>query len=203
MRIALAIALILGCAFAADLNRAAIGPDDTVTIMALNVDEISKAWRIGPTGELNLPLVGRLNAAGMTAEQLEKAIARPPEGVRARSRSHRLRLRFQEPPHHRFRAPWKARHPATGKAHPAVRGSGASRWREGPRFHRYAQPRHRERHYTRFRRRNVPGRQVQRSRTAPAGCAARQRRLRQRRSPRFRHHHRFPGQAPPAGFRGR
>jgi polysaccharide biosynthesis/export protein len=75
MRIALAIAWILGCAFAADLNRGAIGPDDTVTIMALNVDEISKAWRIGPTGELNLPLVGRLNAAGMSAEQLEKAIA--------------------------------------------------------------------------------------------------------------------------------
>ncbi len=74
MRIALAIALLLGCAFAADLNRAAIGPDDTVTIMALNVDEISKAWRVGPTGELNLPMVGRLNAAGMTAEQLEKAI---------------------------------------------------------------------------------------------------------------------------------
>ncbi len=75
MRIAIAIALILGCAFAADLNRGAIGPDDTVTIMALNVDEISKAWRIGPSGELNLPLVGRINAAGMTADQLEKAIA--------------------------------------------------------------------------------------------------------------------------------
>ena len=74
MRIAIAIALILGCAFAADLNRGAIGPDDTVTIMALNVDEISKAWRIGPSGELNLPLVGRINAAGMTADQLEKAI---------------------------------------------------------------------------------------------------------------------------------
>ncbi len=74
MRIALALALLLGYAFAADLNRAAIGPDDTVTIMALNVDEISKAWRVGPTGELNLPMVGRLNAAGMTAEQLEKAI---------------------------------------------------------------------------------------------------------------------------------
>ncbi|HUB31381.1 MAG TPA: polysaccharide biosynthesis/export family protein, partial [Bryobacteraceae bacterium] len=90
MRIAFAFAWILGCAFlpqvstngvgggsalAADLNRAAIGPDDTVTIMALNVDEISKSWRVGPSGQLNLPLVGSLNAAGMTAEQLQKAIA--------------------------------------------------------------------------------------------------------------------------------
>jgi polysaccharide biosynthesis/export protein len=90
MRTAFALVWILGCAFlpqqtksgfaggsvfAADLNRAAIGPDDTVTIMALNVDEISKSWRVGPSGELNLPMVGSLNAAGMTAEQLQKAIA--------------------------------------------------------------------------------------------------------------------------------
>src|SRR5215475_8338401 len=64
-----------GPVFAADLNRAAIGPDDTITIMALNVDEISKSWHVGPSGELNLPMVGSLNAAGMTAEQLQKAIA--------------------------------------------------------------------------------------------------------------------------------
>lgn len=75
MKIALAFALILACAFAADLTRTGIGPDDTVTITALNVDEISKSWRIGPTGELNLPMVGRINAAGMTAEQLEQAIS--------------------------------------------------------------------------------------------------------------------------------
>jgi polysaccharide export outer membrane protein len=43
--------------------------------MALNVDEISKQWRIGPSGELNLPLVGRFKAAGMTADQLEAAIS--------------------------------------------------------------------------------------------------------------------------------
>ena len=75
MRIALCVALMLACAFAAEMRRGVIGPDDTVTIMALNVEEISKAWRVGPSGDLNLPMVGRLTAAGMTAEQLEKAIA--------------------------------------------------------------------------------------------------------------------------------
>jgi polysaccharide export outer membrane protein len=48
-----------------------IGPDDTVTIVATNADEISKAWRVGASGYLNLPMVGRIQAAGMTVEQLE------------------------------------------------------------------------------------------------------------------------------------
>src|SRR5438105_14317194 len=66
---------LAGLALAADVSRGVIGPDDTVTIMALNVEEISKPWHIGPSGELNLPMVGRVKAAGMTAQQLEGEIS--------------------------------------------------------------------------------------------------------------------------------
>lgn len=75
MRTLLVFTALLWTASAAEIARSVLGPDDSVTIMALNVDEISKQWRIGPSGELNLPLVGRLKAAGMTADQLESAIA--------------------------------------------------------------------------------------------------------------------------------
>ena len=51
-----------------------IGADDVVTIEALNVEEISKAWRIGGAGDLSLPIVGRVHAAGMTVEQLEQEL---------------------------------------------------------------------------------------------------------------------------------
>ena len=47
------------------------------------MEEISKAWRIGASGDLNLPLVGRVKAAGLTAEELETEIsARLKEYVR-------------------------------------------------------------------------------------------------------------------------
>jgi len=49
----------------------AIGPEDTVTIVAVEAEEISKPWRVGSTGYLNLPMVGRIYAAGMSVEQLE------------------------------------------------------------------------------------------------------------------------------------
>jgi polysaccharide export outer membrane protein len=75
MRTLFVFTALVGAAFAADTARGVLGPDDSVTILALNVDEISKQWRIGPSGELNLPMVGRLKAAGMTADQLEAAIA--------------------------------------------------------------------------------------------------------------------------------
>lgn len=52
-----------------------IGPDDTVTIVALNVDEINKQWRVGGAGDLSLPMIGRVHAAGLTVEQLENELA--------------------------------------------------------------------------------------------------------------------------------
>ncbi|MEO8592808.1 MAG: polysaccharide biosynthesis/export family protein [Candidatus Solibacter sp.] len=52
-----------------------IGPDDTITLVALNLDEISKPFRVGSSGELSLPLVGRVMAAGKTVEALEAEIS--------------------------------------------------------------------------------------------------------------------------------
>jgi polysaccharide export outer membrane protein len=75
MRTVIIAVLLAGAAMAADVKRGIIGPDDTVTITALNVEEISKPWRIGASGDLNLPLVGRLKAAGLTAEELETEIS--------------------------------------------------------------------------------------------------------------------------------
>ncbi len=55
--------------------EAVIGPDDSVSILALNSDEISKTWRISSAGELNLPMVGAVRAAGLTVQQLEDTLA--------------------------------------------------------------------------------------------------------------------------------
>lgn len=53
-----------------------LGPDDQISIRALDVDEISdKPVRIDLRGNINLPLIGRLHAAGLTPEQLESSIA--------------------------------------------------------------------------------------------------------------------------------
>ncbi len=58
------------------LNRSeTVGPEDTITILALNAEEISKSWRISASGELNLPMVGRIHAAGMTVDQLEREVS--------------------------------------------------------------------------------------------------------------------------------
>ena len=48
-----------------------IGPDDGVTIIALGAEDISKTWRVSSTGELTLPMIGKVEAAGKTTEQLE------------------------------------------------------------------------------------------------------------------------------------
>jgi polysaccharide export outer membrane protein len=53
-----------------------LGPDDQVTVRALEVDEIGdRPMRIDMSGHLRLPLAGRIHAAGLTAEQLETEIA--------------------------------------------------------------------------------------------------------------------------------
>jgi polysaccharide export outer membrane protein len=55
-------------------GAAVIGSDDVITIEALNVEEISKPWRVGGGGDLSLPIIGRVHAAGMTAAQLEEEL---------------------------------------------------------------------------------------------------------------------------------
>src|SRR6185295_20412598 len=52
-----------------------LGPGDTITIRALNVEEISeKPVRIGTSGIIKFPMMGRIKAAGLTLEQLEAEI---------------------------------------------------------------------------------------------------------------------------------
>ncbi len=52
-----------------------LGPDDLITLSVNNLDEISgKPMRIDRHGDINLPLAGRIHAAGLTADQLEAEI---------------------------------------------------------------------------------------------------------------------------------
>jgi protein involved in polysaccharide export with SLBB domain len=49
-----------------------LGPDDQVKIWALGIEEIAdKPVRIGPSGDLDLPLIGKVHALGLTVEQLK------------------------------------------------------------------------------------------------------------------------------------
>src|ERR1700681_1351583 len=51
-----------------------IGPQDSVTIVALDCDEVSKTWRVSSSGDLSLPLVGTIKVTGLTAEQLKEIL---------------------------------------------------------------------------------------------------------------------------------
>ncbi len=52
-----------------------LGPDDQIMIRALDVEEISdKPQRIDMSGNIRLPMVGRIKASGLTVEQLEGEI---------------------------------------------------------------------------------------------------------------------------------
>ena len=49
-----------------------LGPDDQIVIHAIDVPEISdKPFLIGTNGNVTLPLIGRVQAGGLTVEQLE------------------------------------------------------------------------------------------------------------------------------------
>jgi polysaccharide export outer membrane protein len=52
-----------------------LGPGDQLNIWALGLDEtLTKAVNINPSGTIDLPLVGRVLAAGLTIDQLREAI---------------------------------------------------------------------------------------------------------------------------------
>jgi polysaccharide biosynthesis/export protein len=52
-----------------------LGPDDQIVMQAADAEEISgKPVRIDMRGNINLPMVGRIKAAGMTADELEQEI---------------------------------------------------------------------------------------------------------------------------------
>ena len=53
-----------------------LGPNDQVKIWVLGVEEIGdKPIRIDPSGDIDLPLVGKIRAAGYTTEQLKGELA--------------------------------------------------------------------------------------------------------------------------------
>jgi polysaccharide export outer membrane protein len=52
-----------------------LGPGDVISVRALDAEEISgQPIRIGASGNIALPLVGRIHAAGLTTEQLEREL---------------------------------------------------------------------------------------------------------------------------------
>src|ERR1051326_1093291 len=76
-----AAAMTAGRSFAAgqDLKDASdsyvLGPEDQITIRALDAEEINeKVYRIGSDGGLTVPTIGRVNASGLTAAQLESEL---------------------------------------------------------------------------------------------------------------------------------
>jgi polysaccharide export outer membrane protein len=68
--------LLAAAALCAAQSHYILGPGDQITIRALEIDEISdKPVRIETSGFINLPMVGRLKASGLTVEQLETQLA--------------------------------------------------------------------------------------------------------------------------------
>jgi polysaccharide biosynthesis/export protein len=52
-----------------------LGPDDQIALLVPDADELNtKAFRIDRSGELDLPVIGRTHAAGLTVQELEQEI---------------------------------------------------------------------------------------------------------------------------------
>jgi len=58
-----------------DPSSVALGPGDTVAITALGEDDLSKHWTVSQSGDLYLPIVGRVPTAGKTVVQLERELS--------------------------------------------------------------------------------------------------------------------------------
>ncbi len=58
----------------AGLRDGVIGPNDALNIFVRAAEEMTKTWRVGPDGQLNLPLVGTVEAAGKTVDQFERML---------------------------------------------------------------------------------------------------------------------------------
>jgi polysaccharide export outer membrane protein len=52
-----------------------LGPEDVITIDVFNLPELQKDVRVANDGLVTLPLIGRVQAAGLTAEQLRQELA--------------------------------------------------------------------------------------------------------------------------------
>lgn len=53
-----------------------IGPSDLIEISVFQVPELSKTVRVGARGNLSLPLIGQIQAGGLTSQELETQIAK-------------------------------------------------------------------------------------------------------------------------------
>jgi polysaccharide biosynthesis/export protein len=54
-----------------------LGPDDQVTVRALDVDEIDgKTLRVDPSGYVDVPLIGKVKAAGLTVSGFESELTK-------------------------------------------------------------------------------------------------------------------------------
>lgn len=54
-----------------------LGPEDEITVRALDVDEIDgKTARVDPSGSVDLPLVGKLKASGLSVGQFEAELTK-------------------------------------------------------------------------------------------------------------------------------
>lgn len=58
------------------LDEYRIGPSDLIEISVFQVPELSKTVRIGARGALSLPLIGQIQAGGLTSQELETLIAK-------------------------------------------------------------------------------------------------------------------------------
>jgi len=52
-----------------------LGPEDVIEIEVFDVPELKKTVRVAADGQIALPLIGRVQASGLTAEQLRQALA--------------------------------------------------------------------------------------------------------------------------------
>ena len=88
-KILVLIVLVLGCSLLIaqkaaetldppqplDSSQYVLGPDDQLKIWVLGVEEITdKPVHIDPSGNLDLPLIGKIHAAGLTAEQFKASL---------------------------------------------------------------------------------------------------------------------------------
>ena len=52
-----------------------VGPQDLIDISVFQVPDLNRTVRVNTAGQISLPLIGTLQAGGLTIQQLEKAIA--------------------------------------------------------------------------------------------------------------------------------
>jgi polysaccharide export outer membrane protein len=57
-----------------------IGQDDTLEVIVFQVPELSRSVQVDATGQFSLPLVGRIDAAGRTADEIEAILTQKLSG---------------------------------------------------------------------------------------------------------------------------